>query len=373
MENPSTTQALFALIVMIIVLLFILVYCCWGTMTCGRAVEQINPSQEDVNTNIYSQNQNSELPSNTRAVVIFPLNSMIYVGDGQNRRIYHIPSEDEKPPSYTDLYTRNPPPPYSSSISPNNVENQAIPLDQPPSYEDYLNAVRSPALTDSSYMPSSQLSTTTTTSSSISNNNNLESNSLNNNNNINNEANEKTSSQIPKNITFVLRGNISRISMTRENSTNTDSEDKTTTDSSNEIISPGQSSSIEDQGISSSIANEEERLRMEGQYDFSRSNNQNNSSDQIQGITRDTNLDIRITVEQNVQEMSTMEIISENNDRDLNFVTNDNSLSMNSDFTSTRPNSFIPDSQTDVLDVRETENNLDDNTVIDIENRQNGT
>lgn len=123
MDYPSTTQALFALIVMIIVLAFILVYCCWGTFSCA---ESRDPTMSEGNA------ESGQLPTgdSNHSLFILPYRSMIYIGDGQTRQVYQIPLREDKPPSYKDIFNNLQPPPfYSGSVS-------FLDEDQPPTYED---------------------------------------------------------------------------------------------------------------------------------------------------------------------------------------------------------------------------------------------
>nr|XP_053633393.1 uncharacterized protein LOC128689286 isoform X1 [Cherax quadricarinatus]XP_053633394.1 uncharacterized protein LOC128689286 isoform X1 [Cherax quadricarinatus]XP_053633395.1 uncharacterized protein LOC128689286 isoform X1 [Cherax quadricarinatus]XP_053633396.1 uncharacterized protein LOC128689286 isoform X1 [Cherax quadricarinatus] len=146
MNYPSTMQALFALIVMIIVLLFILVYCCWGTFSCTRQ-EDTSAAAEDGTP--VTQHQGQQVLRGTHMVIV-PINNMIYVGDPETRRIYQIPIDRDKPPAYTEAVSSGPPPPYVSdnSTSDNTVQNlsQAVPEtrtvlpDLPPSYDDCLSS-----------------------------------------------------------------------------------------------------------------------------------------------------------------------------------------------------------------------------------------
>lgn len=147
MNYPSTTQALFALIVMIIVLLFILVYCCWGTFSCARQEE--TPHNADEGAAVVREIQGPGGRGNR--MVIVPFSNMIYVGDPESRRIYEIPVEQDKPPAYTEVYDGVPPPPYSTdnqrrntpaTVNANNVSNARPSLpDLPPSYEDCLSTI----------------------------------------------------------------------------------------------------------------------------------------------------------------------------------------------------------------------------------------
>ncbi|XP_018027465.1 uncharacterized protein LOC108682739 isoform X2 [Hyalella azteca] len=143
-DYPSENQALFTLAVMVIVLLFILVYCCSGASPCS-------------NTDISSTEVTSVLPDVTRRVlrnsvqprtqrpgsreqnvtrgdhrsrspaVIVP---MMCSGDENYNGPYHSKGK-RKPPAYEDLYQA--PPPYATRThtpSPNQV---AV---FPPPYED---------------------------------------------------------------------------------------------------------------------------------------------------------------------------------------------------------------------------------------------
>ncbi|XP_045138103.1 uncharacterized protein LOC123520167 isoform X2 [Portunus trituberculatus] len=150
MNYPSTTQALFALIVMIIVLLFILVYCCWGTFTCARQDDAAAPSTEEGGggTNTH---QNVRQILHGPHTVIVPINNMIYVGDPETHQIYQIPLDRDKPPAYTEVFHAGPPPPYrldtiasdSSSTATANREQgdtrTSLP-ENPPAYDECLSA-----------------------------------------------------------------------------------------------------------------------------------------------------------------------------------------------------------------------------------------
>ncbi|XP_042243265.1 uncharacterized protein LOC121880192 isoform X1 [Homarus americanus] len=152
MNYPSTTQALFALIVMIIVLLFILVYCCWGTFSCTHQDESTATAEEGT---VVAQQQGQQVVRGTHMVIV-PINNMIYVGDPESRRIYQIPLNQDKPPAYTEAISGGPPPPYaadnstSESPAPNtpNVlpETRTNLPDLPPSYNDCLSAPSSDKL-----------------------------------------------------------------------------------------------------------------------------------------------------------------------------------------------------------------------------------
>ncbi|CAL4085946.1 unnamed protein product, partial [Meganyctiphanes norvegica] len=137
MDYPSTTQALFALIVMIIVLLFILIYCCWGSFSCTQRNET---AQEEEHGSPQNRQNNQQRGSDTAGrMVIVPFSNMIYVGDPETRQIYQIPIDQDKPPAYTDVFMAGlpqvPPPPYSNS-------SQRVPTntDPPPAYEDVLTS-----------------------------------------------------------------------------------------------------------------------------------------------------------------------------------------------------------------------------------------
>lgn len=144
MNYPSTTQALFALVVMIIVLLFILVYCCWGTFSCARQDDSSAAAEDGAGVN---QQQRQQVVGNH--MVIVPVNNMLYVGDPESHRIYQIPLEQDKPPAYTDVLNGGPPPPYTvdnsicNATTPNapNVlpESRSLLPDLPPSYEECLS------------------------------------------------------------------------------------------------------------------------------------------------------------------------------------------------------------------------------------------
>ncbi|KAK7074608.1 hypothetical protein SK128_000673 [Halocaridina rubra] len=144
MGYPSTTQALFALIVMIIVLFFILVYCCWGTFSCSRLEDSTNHAEDG---GVVVREIQGPGGRGNRMVIV-PFSNMIYVGDPESRRIYEIPVEQDKPPAYTEVYDNVPPPPYSterqgrdtpSTGNSNNVsDTRRSTTDLPPSYEDCL-------------------------------------------------------------------------------------------------------------------------------------------------------------------------------------------------------------------------------------------
>lgn len=153
MNYPSTTQALFALIVMIIVLLFILVYCCWGTFACARQDEAAAPTPEDA-AGPNGQNGVRHILRGPHTVIV-PINNMIYVGDPETHQIYQIPLDRDKPPAYTEVFRAGPPPPYrpeaevtngSSSSSttttttttPSQNNRTTLP-ENPPPYDDCLS------------------------------------------------------------------------------------------------------------------------------------------------------------------------------------------------------------------------------------------
>ncbi|XP_042863754.1 uncharacterized protein LOC122248039 isoform X2 [Penaeus japonicus] len=141
MNYPSTTQALFALIVMIIVLLFILVYCCWGTFSCARQDDASTAEDGAVGNQQQGQQGGGQM-------VIVPFSNMLYVGDPESRRIYQIPLDQDKPPAYTEVFTAGPPPPYCTDTTTTDVssntpdaepETRNLLPDLPPSYEDCLS------------------------------------------------------------------------------------------------------------------------------------------------------------------------------------------------------------------------------------------
>ncbi|XP_066955166.1 rho GTPase-activating protein gacII-like isoform X2 [Macrobrachium rosenbergii] len=146
MNYPSTTQALFALIVMIIVLLFILVYCCWGTFSCARNEDTSHAVEDGAAVVREIQGPGGR----GHRMVIVPFSNMIYVGDPESRRIYEIPVEQDKPPAYTEVFDNVPPPPYStrnrgsdtsSNSNSNNASNARVSLpDLPPSYDDCFSS-----------------------------------------------------------------------------------------------------------------------------------------------------------------------------------------------------------------------------------------
>ncbi|KAK3864775.1 hypothetical protein Pcinc_029555 [Petrolisthes cinctipes] len=148
MNYPSSTQALFALIVMIIVLLFILVYCCWGTFSCARQDDA--SSSEESRTRLGSSQQPVPHFLQGGHAVIVPINNMIYVGDPESHRIFQIPLNQDKPPAYTEVYNGIPPPPYTtgntSTPDPEPTRSAIDPpcmrrivIDLPPSYNDCLH------------------------------------------------------------------------------------------------------------------------------------------------------------------------------------------------------------------------------------------
>ncbi|XP_076032156.1 uncharacterized protein LOC143019977 isoform X2 [Oratosquilla oratoria] len=152
MSYPSTTQALFALIVMIIVLLFIMVYCCWGTFSCAS---QNNPEDAD---GAEDSNRNNNNGSGSQAVVILPFSSMFYVGDSQ-RRIYEIGGQD-KPPAYSDVFgtalgSRAPmPPPYTPTV-PSVPITTPMMCAPPPAYQEEVGQVEEQPLAPNSELPPS--------------------------------------------------------------------------------------------------------------------------------------------------------------------------------------------------------------------------
>ncbi|KAG0718680.1 hypothetical protein GWK47_051989 [Chionoecetes opilio] len=152
MNYPSTTQALFALIVMIIVLVFILVYCCWGTFTCARQRQEdaAAPATEDRAGPNGQQVRHILRGPHT---VIVPINNMIYVGDPETHQIYQIPLDRDKPPAYTEVYRAGPPPPYRPDIVVSDSEvsscttthmehgdNITVLPENPPTYDESLSA-----------------------------------------------------------------------------------------------------------------------------------------------------------------------------------------------------------------------------------------
>lgn len=144
MSYPSTTQALFALVVMIIVLLFILVYCCSGTFPCNQAddngVSNLDPTGRRIQNQMASLSsrtrrsafsENADLESGRRTVVIVPYNGMVYCHDRHSDTTIRIPTRD-KPPAYSDIFT--PPPPYSiRTVTPSPTHETCL---RPPPYED---------------------------------------------------------------------------------------------------------------------------------------------------------------------------------------------------------------------------------------------
>lgn len=149
MNYPSTTQALFALIVMIIVLLFILVYCCWGTFTCARQDDAASPSTEEGGGGSNNRQNVRQILHGPHTVIV-PINNMIYVGDPETHQIYQIPLDRDKPPAYTEVFHAGPPPPYrpdtiasdSSSTTTSNREQdtRTVLPENPPAYDDCLSA-----------------------------------------------------------------------------------------------------------------------------------------------------------------------------------------------------------------------------------------
>lgn len=110
MEYPAVTHTLFALTVMIIVLLIILGYCCWGAFTCGRRdplmdIENTQPSRRE--------------SQNSTAFVILPYRNMVYIGDRRTQQIfqYRLKNDKQLPPPYSEVDRYNSPPPYSSTIT----------------------------------------------------------------------------------------------------------------------------------------------------------------------------------------------------------------------------------------------------------------
>lgn len=142
MNYPSTTQALFALIVMVIVLLFILVYCCWGTLTCARQDEAAAPTSEDA-TGPNSQHDVRHILRGPHTVIV-PINNMIYVGDPETHQIYQIPLDRDKPPAYTEIFRAGPPPPYrpdtelSSTTTLRQQDSRSTLPESPPAYDECL-------------------------------------------------------------------------------------------------------------------------------------------------------------------------------------------------------------------------------------------
>lgn len=152
MNYPSTTQALFALIVMIIVLLFILVYCCWGTFACARQDEAAAPTPEDA-AGPNGQNGVRHILRGPHTVIV-PINNMIYVGDPETHQIYQIPLDRDKPPAYTEVFRAGPPPPYrpeaevtssssttttTTTTTPRQNDNRTMLPENPPPYDDCLS------------------------------------------------------------------------------------------------------------------------------------------------------------------------------------------------------------------------------------------
>lgn len=141
MNYPSTTQALFALIVMIIVLLFILVYCCWGTFSCARQDEAAAPTPEDA-AGPNGQHGVRHILRGPHTVIV-PINNMIYVGDPETHQIYQIPMDRDKPPAYTEVFRAGPPPPYrpadtevsSTTTTLRQDDNRTTLPESPPAYE----------------------------------------------------------------------------------------------------------------------------------------------------------------------------------------------------------------------------------------------
>nr|XP_045587111.1 uncharacterized protein LOC123749048 isoform X1 [Procambarus clarkii]XP_045587112.1 uncharacterized protein LOC123749048 isoform X1 [Procambarus clarkii]XP_045587114.1 uncharacterized protein LOC123749048 isoform X1 [Procambarus clarkii] len=147
MNYPSTTQALFALVVMIIVLLFILVYCCWGTFSCARQEDSSAAAEDGA---VVTQPHGTQIIRGTHMVIV-PINNMIYVGDPESRRIYQIPIRQDKPPAYTEAVSSGPPPPYAAdnltcddntlpNISHSVPETRPTLPDLPPSYDACLSS-----------------------------------------------------------------------------------------------------------------------------------------------------------------------------------------------------------------------------------------
>lgn len=142
MDYPSATQALFALVVMIIVLLFILVYCCSGAFPCNaennattpdptaRRIQNPLGSSPSRTSGSGSSEDNDNDPLGQRTVVIVPMNGMIYYREQNSDRIFQIPTRG-KPPAYTDLF--NPPPPYSIRTVTPSPTNDYV---HPPAYEE---------------------------------------------------------------------------------------------------------------------------------------------------------------------------------------------------------------------------------------------
>lgn len=150
MNYPSSTQALFALIVMIIVLLFILVYCCWGTFSCTRHEEASAPAATEEGAGPNGQNGVRHIIRGPHTVIV-PINNMIYVGDPETHQIYQIPMDRDKPPAYTDVFSSGPPPPYrldtaASELSSSTTthreqhDNRTTLPESPPAYDECLSS-----------------------------------------------------------------------------------------------------------------------------------------------------------------------------------------------------------------------------------------
>lgn len=130
---------------MIIVLLFILVYCCWGTFSCARQEDTTASTEEGTGPLAHAPGIQVVQGSH---MVIVPISNMIYVGDPESRRIYQIPMEQDKPPAYTEVDSGRPPPPYvvdtsAPDATPDGDSSQPETTDGlpelPPSYENCLS------------------------------------------------------------------------------------------------------------------------------------------------------------------------------------------------------------------------------------------
>ncbi|KAL7645390.1 UNVERIFIED_CONTAM: hypothetical protein RMT77_003776 [Armadillidium vulgare] len=98
MDSTSTPQALFSLIVMIIVIAFVLFYFCWGIFNCRKKKNESRAGYD-------REEQNQGMENRCPQIFVIPsYSNIIYISDGQTEQLYTISMPTDKPPSYNDVF-----------------------------------------------------------------------------------------------------------------------------------------------------------------------------------------------------------------------------------------------------------------------------